>query len=193
MTTSSDPEIKSLLNNTISEFSRLNLKLDEVATKGLTEVQINSLEKDIITFETTSLNGMTVVVPKIYLSLKTRDKLLGASAGLSQSPSSLARSAEDLMSSDSLLTSSTIFAKGDLTLNSPTNSLGASLLNTGSIISGKNMVMNLASLKNKSEGSSIAEIKSSQNLTITAFGDEGIKNLGAKILTTNDLQLYAAA
>ena len=164
-----EEEIKSLLNNTASEFSRLNLKLDEVATKGLTEVQINSLEKNIITFEAMNLNGMTVVVPKIYLSLKTREKLAGTAPD----------------EGGALATSSTIFAKGDLTLNSPT----ANLLNSGSIISGKNMVMNLSSLKNKSERSSIAEIKSSQNLTITAFGDEGIKNLGAKILTTNDLRL----
>jgi adhesin HecA-like repeat protein len=176
-----EEEIKSLLDNTATELKKLNLTLAEVATKGLTQSQINSLEKDIITFESTNLNGMNIIVPKIYLSLKTRDKLLGSSTATS----SLAHSAENLMSSGSLLTSSTIFAKGDLTLNSPT----ATLLNSGSIISGKNMTLNLASLRNQTNSSQVAEIKSGGNLEITAFAAEGIKNLGAKILTTNDLRL----
>jgi filamentous hemagglutinin len=176
----SDSEIKSLLDNTATELARLNLTLVDVATKGLTQSQINSLEKNIITFEATNLNGMNIIVPKIYLSLKTREML----AGSSSSSSSLAQGAEDLMSSGSFATNSTIFAKSDLTLNSPT----ASLLNSGSIISGKNLTLNLSSLTNKTISPIFkSEITAKNNLEITTSGD--LKNLGAKITATNNLTL----
>ncbi len=183
--TQSDAEIKTLIDNSISEMKRLGLDAENVAMKGLTQSQANSLSKDIVTFETTTVNGVNVLAPKIYLSLDTRNRLLGNSD--SNSPA--------------LATNSTIFAGGDLTINSPT----ASLMNNGTISSGKDLTLNVASFTSTSKTlsaitstaptiSSInsnsaintsAAIKSLGNLSITAGDSLSIKNTildsGAKI------------
>jgi hypothetical protein len=101
--TNANTETQSLLDNAADEYTRLGLTANET----LTQTQIDSLEKDIVWFETETINGELYVVPKIYLTKATRDSL---------------------NNNDSLTTKSTIMAMGDLQLNSD------SLTNSGSVI-----------------------------------------------------------
>ena len=148
--TDSDQQIKELLDNSIFEINRLGLNANDIAIKGLTKDQTNSLERDIITFENTKVNGISVLAPKIYLSLATRNRLLGDESALAKN--------------------SVIFAKEDLTINSPS----AALSNNGSIVSGGNLTLDVASLTSASnsffgltDGSdSFAKIKSGGDLAI---------------------------
>ncbi|MBU6338372.1 MAG: hypothetical protein KGQ36_00140 [Rickettsiales bacterium] len=152
-TTDPNEQIKELLDNAVNQFAALGLNAEDVATKGLTASQANSLTKDIVTFELTKVNGVNVLAPKIYLSQSTRNRLLGTDAALA--------------------TNSTIFAKDNLTIDAST----ADLLNTGSIIAGNNLTLNIGSLNSSSGGSgnlgttainSLAKIKAGNDLTITA-------------------------
>ncbi len=107
-----EAEVKAMIASAVSEFNRLGLDATKVATKGLSKDQANSLTSDIITFETTTLNGINVLAPKIYLSLDTRNRLL----------------ANNKLASDS-----TIYAKDNLTINAE------NILSAGSITSGNNL------------------------------------------------------
>lgn len=164
-TSGSDQQIKSLLDNSIAELNRLGLNATDIATKGLTKDQINSLGKDIITFETTSVNGISVLAPKIYLSLDTRNRLLGSDGSLAKN--------------------SVIFAKDKLTVDSPF----ADLTNNGTIVSGGDLTLNLASLTNKTNLLSQAQIESNNDLSITAVDD--IKNIGSSIISNNNISLIS--
>ncbi len=64
-------EIKTLLDNAADEYARLGLNTNAT----LTQSQINSLQKDIIWFETKNIDGNLYVVPTIYLAQATRDAL----------------------------------------------------------------------------------------------------------------------
>ncbi len=154
-TTDQNQQIKELIDNSISELTRLGLNAQDVAIKGLTTDQTNSLTKDIVTFEATKLNGISVLAPKIYLSLATRNRLLGSDSALASN--------------------STIFAKDNLTIDAPT----ADLFNSGSIVAGNNLTLNVGSLISSSainssanlgsaSISAIAKIKAGNDLTITA-------------------------
>ena len=180
-TTDQNQQIKELLDNAINEFSALGLNAKDVAIKGLTKNQANSLTKDIVTFELTSINGINVLVPKIYLSQDTRNRILNPNSlvsGTALANSSLANS--------SLANSSTIFAKENLTIDSP----NASLINNGAIVSGGDLAMNIASLTNKTNSMAQAQIIGKNNLSITAQNGD-IKNIGAKIEALGNLSLEA--
>jgi len=176
-TNDANAQIKELIDNAIAEFNRLGLSAEDVAINGLSAAQRGALIKDIVTFESTVVNGINVLAPKIYLSTATLTRLLNSSG-----PKSLA-------------TNSTIFAGGNLTINSP----NTNLTNNGSIISSGNMNITVASLINKSNFSNAnqAQIKAgfspttcsstNCNLTITATND--IKNIGANISAVNNLTL----
>lgn len=170
-TTDSNAQIKELLDNSIAEFARLGLSAQEVAMNGLTKDQTNLLSKDIITFETTKVNGVNVLAPKIYLSLATRSRLLNT---------------DSTTNSTALANGGTIFAKDSLTLDSSL----ANLMNSGSIRSDGNLNLNLASLTNKTNSLSQAQIISSNNLGITANNGD-IKNIGANIGSVGALSLTA--
>jgi filamentous hemagglutinin len=150
-TSDATAQVKELLDNSVTELTRLGLDAEEIATKGLTTAQANLLTKDIVTFELTSVNGIEVLAPKIYLSLDTRNRLLGNDSGLASN--------------------STIFAGTNLTINAPT----ANLLNSGSIIAGNNLTLNVGSLTSESLNSNLsnasmldlAKIKAGNDLTIT--------------------------
>ena len=150
-TTDATSQVKELLDNSVIELTRLGLDAEEIATKGLTNAQANLLIKDIVTFELTSVNGIEVLAPKIYLSLDTRKRLLGNDSALASN--------------------STIFAGTNLTINAPT----AHLLNSGSIIAGNNSTLNIGSLTSQSLNSNLrnasmldfAKIKAGNDLTIT--------------------------
>ena len=64
---SNEDLIKSLMDNAGMESSRLGLQVG----KELTPEQINGLSKDLIWYVTQNVNGVEVLVPKIYLSKDT--------------------------------------------------------------------------------------------------------------------------
>ncbi|MBP7710292.1 MAG: hypothetical protein KA100_04400 [Rickettsiales bacterium] len=170
--TQSDEEIKALIDNSIAEITRLGLSATDVAIKGLTKDQANSLTKDIITFEATKVNGISVLAPKIYLSLETRNRLLG---GASSSPA--------------LATNSTLFAGGDLIINSPTSSL----LNSGTISSGKDLTINVASLTSASKtlAAIIVPTVAPTALSISGTSSNFAINTGAAIKSLGNLNIAA--
>ncbi len=166
-------QIKELIDNSISEFARLGLNAETVAMNGLTQSQVNSLTKDIITFETIVVNGINVLAPKVYLSLDSRNRIFG-------------NSNDGVNAIGNLASGSTIFAAGDLTINSPL----ANMTNSGSIISGSNLLINVDSFSNISNSafssnqiSSITQIKSEGNLTIISNND-AINNSGITLKNT---------
>lgn len=151
-------QIKELLDNSVAELTHLGLDAEDVALNGLSTDQANSLTKDIVTFETTTVNGLRVLAPKIYLSMATRDRLLGA---------------DSISGTGSLAGNSSILGKDNLIIDSPL----ANLTNSGSIIAGNNVFLNVGTLSNLSHSlgsnvantlSSLATIKSGTDLTITA-------------------------
>ncbi len=149
--TNTDEQIKELLDNSIAEITRLGLNATDIATKGLTKDQANSLTKDIVTFETTKVNGISVLAPKIYLSLATRNRLLGDEGALAKN--------------------SVIFAKEDLTINSPT----ATLTNNGTISSGGNLILNVANFNSAPQ---IAASPTLVSPTATALRSSKFASLG---------------
>jgi filamentous hemagglutinin len=102
-------EIKSLLDNAADEYTRLGL----TANAPLTKAQINSLQKDIVWFETEIINGEVYIVPKVYLSQATKDNL-----------------------KNNITISATIYAAGDVNINSS----GGKITNAGSI-TGNNVAL----------------------------------------------------
>jgi filamentous hemagglutinin len=169
--TDANQQIKELLDNSISQFATLGLDAKDVAINGLTKDQVNSLTKDIVTFEVTNVNGISVLAPKIYLSQDTRNRLFNSNSKTN---------------GKALANSSTIFAKENLTIDSPT----AFLTNNGSITSGGNLNLNLASLTNKTNSIAQAQIIANNNLSITAQNGD-IKNIGAKIGAIGSVNLEA--
>lgn len=107
--TNVNDEIKSLLNNAADEYTRLGL----TTNAPLTKTQINSLQKDIVWFETQTIDGATYIVPKIYLSQAARDNL-----------------------KNNITTAATIYAAGDVNINSS----AGKITNAGSI-TGNNVAL----------------------------------------------------
>ena len=68
---SNEELIKSLMDNAGMESSRLGLQVG----KELTPEQINGLSKDLVWYVTQNVNGVEVLVPKIYLSKNTLDTI----------------------------------------------------------------------------------------------------------------------
>jgi filamentous hemagglutinin len=169
--TDANQQIKELLDNSISQLNNLGLNAQDVAIKGLSKDQVNSLTKDIVTFEVTNVNGVSVLAPKIYLSQNTRNRLFDSNSKTN---------------GKALANSSTIFAKENLTIDSP----NSSLTNNGSIASGGNLALNISSLTNKTNSIAQAQIIANNNLSITA--QEGdIKNIGANIGAIGSVNLEA--
>src|SRR3989338_4797328 len=176
--TTSSQEIKTLLDNSIAEMKRLGLDITSIAINGLTKDQANSLTKDILTYELQKIGMFDVLAPKIYLSQNTLKLLNNSGAGaMSGTTSGNIREQQGMGGS-------VIAAAGNLSINSPS----ADLLNKGSIISGKNMALNLNNLTNKTNSTSQAEIKSGNNLAISA---NTISNQFGNITSNNDLNLTA--
>ena len=68
---SNEDLIKSLMDNAGMESSRLGLQVG----KELTPEQISGLSKDLVWYVTQNVNGVEVLVPKIYLSKNTLDTI----------------------------------------------------------------------------------------------------------------------
>jgi filamentous hemagglutinin len=157
-------EIKSLLDNAADEYSRLGL----AANNALTQTQINSLEKDIIWFETKTIDGSTYIVPTIYLSQTTRDNLKNGN----------------------LASKSTIFAKENVELTSSSGSI----INGGSIV-GNNVTLKANS---NILNSNFSDITASNNLSLISDSGSIINksDLSAKndlSLTTLNGDIYNIA
>jgi filamentous hemagglutinin len=162
-------ETQSLLDNAADEYARLGLDLNESPTQA----QIDNLQKDIIWYETETINGNMYIVPKIYLTKATRDKL---------------------KNNDSLATKSTILALGDLQLNSD------SLSNSGSIIAGNNSTI---TTNNDITNKNHSEITATNNLSLTSnngsiinfskLGAKGILSLTAANNITNSATIQTNA
>jgi len=156
--TNSNNEIKSLLDNAADEYSRLGLTTNNT----LTQTQINNLQKDIIWFETQTIDGATYIVPKIYLTQTIRDNLKNGN----------------------LASKSTIYAASDVNITSTSGGI----TNTGSIISKNNITLSASSnIINKS----FSDINASGNLSLTS-ATGGILNKDLSSLTAgNNLSLTA--
>jgi filamentous hemagglutinin len=169
--TDSNAEIKNLFDNAADEYARLGLDVNGT----LTQNQIDSLEKDIIWFETETINGELYVVPKIFLTKATRNRLKNG---------------------DGLNTKSTMMAMGDLQLNS------GSLNNSGSITGNKVVITANDNITNNNFSEIVATNNldlTSNNGSIINFSKlkgDGIVSLTAKdkiintaLAKTNDADL----
>jgi len=114
--TDTNSEIKSLLDNAADEYARLGLTTNTT----LTQSQIDNLEKDIIWFETKTIDGNLYVVPTIYLTQASKDAL----------------------ANKNIASKSTIFANGSVNIvsNSATNS--GSIIGNDVTISATNDITN---------------------------------------------------
>lgn len=172
--TTIDPnqQIKELLDNANTELARLGLNAADIAINGLSKEQTNALTRDIITFEISEVQGFKVLAPKIYLSQSTRNSLLNQNS---------------VTGSLGLATNSTIFAKGNLTVNAT----DSDLVNNGSIASARNVNLTLNSLMNRTNAVTQAQIMAGNNLTISSVGN--IKNLGANIGAVGNVSLTSVS
>lgn len=168
-------EIKSLLDNAADEYARLGL----TTNTALTKTQINNLQKDIVWFETQVIDGATYIVPKIYLTQATRDNL----------------------KNDNMTASATIYAAGDVNINSSNGKItnagsitgnNVALASSGDILN-KNFsnITALSTLSLTSSTGSISnfsQIKAGGALSITAAKD--ITN--SSTVLTNDSTLLGS-
>ncbi len=168
-------EIKSLLDNAADEYARLGL----TTNTALTKTQINNLQKDIVWFETQTIDGAVYIVPKIYLTQATRDALKNGN----------------------MTTSATIYAAGDVNINSSSGKItnagsitgnNVALASSGDILN-KNFsnITALSTLSLTSSTGSISnfsKIKAGGALSLTAAKD--ITN--SSTVLTNDSNLLAS-
>lgn len=156
--TNTNNEIQSLLDNAADEYARLGL----TTNTALTQTQINSLQKDIIWFETQTIDGAVYIVPKIYLSQTTRTDLADGN----------------------LANKSSIYAAGDVNITSTSGSI----TNTGSIISKNNITISASSdITNKS----FSDVAASGNLSLTS-STGGILNKDLSSLAAGNNLLLTA-
>jgi adhesin HecA-like repeat protein len=175
--TNTQNETKQLIDNASSEYSRLALDLNE----PLTQNQINLLQKDIIWFETQTVNGQDYIVPKIYLSQESRNAIIA---------------------DNGLMAKSTIYAKNNANLTSESGAIS----NNGSITAGNNITLtannditnknfsditatnNLTATSNSGSITNLSELKAGNSITLTANND--ITN--SSTVSTNDASLLAS-
>ena len=166
--TDSKAQVKELIKNAVAELANQDLDATQVALNGLTAQQIAALEDDIVTFELTEIKGINVLAPKIYLGSNTRTRLLGNS-------------------STGLANSSTIYGQNGVNIEATSTNL----TNNGSIRSGADLTIGVASLNNETNSPVGAQIIAANNLIITAH-EENINNIGAQIKSGNLTKLTAA-
>jgi filamentous hemagglutinin len=163
--TDTNTEIKNLLDNAADEYARLGLNVNETITQS----QIDSLEKDIIWFETETINGNLYVVPKIYLTKATR---------------------QALKDNDSLATKSTMFAGADLVMNST----GGTIKNGGSLNAKNNISLNA---NNNIINDNFSDINAEGNLSLVSSAGSIINksslNAGGSLLLSAANNVYNIA
>ena len=165
-------EIKSLLDNAADEYTRLGL----TTNTSLTQAQINSLNKDIIWFETQTIDGATYIVPKIYLTQTTRDNL--ANGSLANKSTIFAKDNITLTSTSGKITNDGSIIANNVTLSASSDILNKNFsnitaLNALSITSSAGSISNFSQLK---AGGALS-LTAAQNITNSATVLTNAKNL----------------
>ena len=154
-------QMKALYDNAASEQEDLNLSLGIALTKG----QIAKLKKDIIWYVEEEVQGQKVLVPKIYLTRSTLNKLKDKNVSI-EAGQELAITAEDIQNTGNLSANNITITTDNLTNKTILGANKASIDGDTVNITAKNSIDNIG-----------ADIKGSENLIVTA---KDISNLSTK-------------
>ncbi len=154
-------QMKALYDNAASEQEDLNLSLGIALTKD----QIAKLKKDIIWYVEEEVQGQKVLVPKIYLTRSTLNKLKDKNASI-EAGQELAITAEDIQNAGNLSANNITITTDNLTNKTILGTNKASIDGDTVNITAKNSIDNIG-----------ADIKANENLIVTA---KDISNLSTK-------------
>ena len=154
-------QMKALYDNAASEQEDLNLSLGIALTKD----QIAKLKKDIIWYVEEEVQGQKVLVPKIYLTRSTLNKLKNKNASI-EAGQELAITAEDIQNTGNLSANNITITTDNLTNKTILGANKASIDGDTVNITAKNSIDNIG-----------ADIKAKEVLTVTA---KDISNLSTK-------------
>ncbi len=154
-------QMKALYDNAASEQEDLNLSLGIALTKD----QIAKLKKDIIWYVEEEVQGQKVLVPKIYLTRSTLNKLKNKNASI-EAGQELAITAEDIQNTGNLSANNITITTDNLTNKTILGANKASIDGDTVNITAKNSIDNIG-----------ADIKANENLIVTA---KDISNLSTK-------------
>lgn len=178
-------QIKSLYDNALSAQATLNLSLGV----ALTPEQVAALTTDIVWYETAVINGVEVLVPRLYLAQTAQDGLAGgaqllgskiilASADLTNSGVISADDSLDIGVTGDLLNLGGAIYGDDIALD-----VDGTLLNLSGIISGGNVaiaagdLVNQTALTRDTNATGFAD-RIDQTATIAADGNLAIETIG---------------
>ena len=154
-------QMKALYDNAATEQEDLKLSLGIALTKD----QIAKLKKDIIWYVEEEVQGQKVLVPKIYLTRSTLNKLKNKNAAI-EAGQELAITAEDIQNTGNLSANNITITTDNLTNKTILGANKASIDGDTVNITAKNSIDNIG-----------ADIKAKENLTVTA---KDISNLSTK-------------
>ena len=203
-------QMKAFFDNAISERERLDLKLGV----SLSDKQISELKSNIIWYVEENINGQKVLIPKVYLTKDTLNKLKNKNASI-EAGQNLAISANNIqntgnlfadnisITTDSLINKSLLGANKanihgnfvNITAKNSVDNIGANIkANEDLIVSAKD-ISNLSTLRINgndldriSTGENLASIEA-KNISLDAKND--FQNSGASIKADEDLTITA--
>ena len=203
-------QMKAFFDNAISERERLDLKLGV----SLSNKQISELKSNIIWYVEENINGQKVLIPKVYLTKDTLNKLKNKNASI-EAGQDLAIKANNIqntgnlfadnisITTDSLINKSLLGANKanihgnfvNITAKNSVDNIGASIkANEDLIVSAKD-ISNLSTLRINgndldriSTGENLASIEA-KNISLDAKND--FQNSGASIKADEDLTITA--
>ena len=203
-------QMKAFFDNAISERERLDLKLGV----SLSDKQISELKSNIIWYVEENINGQKVLIPKVYLTKDTLNKLKNKNASI-EAGQDLAIKANNIqntgnlfadnisITTDSLINKSLLGANKanihgnfvNITAKNSVDNIGASIkANEDLIVSAKD-ISNLSTLRINgndldriSTGENLASIEA-KNISLDAKND--FQNSGASIKADEDLTITA--
>ena len=203
-------QMKAFFDNAISERERLDLKLGV----SLSNKQISELKSNIIWYVEENINGQKVLIPKVYLTKDTLNKLKNKNASI-EAGQDLAIKANNIqntgnlfadnisITTDSLINKSLLGANKanihgnfvNITAKNSVDNIGANIkANEDLIVSAKD-ISNLSTLRINghdldriSTGENLASIEA-KNISLDAKND--LQNSGASIKADEDLTITA--
>jgi len=203
-------QMKAFFDNAISERERLDLKLGV----SLSNKQISELKSNIIWYVEENINGQKVLIPKVYLTKDTLNKLKNKNASI-EAGQDLAIKANNIqntgnlfadnisITTDSLINKSLLGANKanihgnfvNITAKNSVDNIGANIkANEDLIISAKD-ISNLSTLRINghdldriSTGENLASIEA-KNISLDAKND--FQNSGASVKADEDLTITA--
>ena len=203
-------QMKAFFDNAISERERLDLKLGV----SLSNKQISELKSNIIWYVEENINGQKVLIPKVYLTKDTLNKLKNKNASI-EAGQDLAIKANNIqntgnlfadnisITTDSLINKSLLGANKanihgnfvNITAKNSVDNIGANIkANEDLIVSAKD-ISNLSTLRINghdldriSTGENLASIEA-KNISLDAKND--FQNSGASIKADEDLTITA--